>query len=109
MKKEEFEAEEFDLIYQVRQSALYHKIKSLSAEIDKDEELKNLSKERDDLFAKARNRTDSLEKEKVIQEAKEKDSLLRNNKKRKEYLYYYNKRQRILNHLTAKLTQEIRL
>ncbi len=109
MKKEEFEAEEFDFIYQVKQSALYSKIKSLSDEIDKNEKLKNLSKERDNLFAKARNRPDSPEKEKVIQEAKEKDNLLLNNEKRKEYLYYYNKRQRILNHLTAKLTQEIRL
>ena len=52
---------------------------------------------------------DSSPIKRIIQEAKEKDSLLRNNKKRKEYLYYYNKRQRILNHLTAKLTQEIRL
>ena len=109
MNREEFEAEEFDFIDKVRQTALYRKIKELSDEINQDDELKKLSQERDALFAKARERKDGEEKEKAIQSAKEKDTKLLNSEKRREYLFYYNKRQRILNHLTSKLTQEIRL
>lgn len=109
MKREEFEAEELDFIQDVKSSPLYRKIQELSDQIDKDEELKKLSEKRNSLFAKAIDRSEGEEKEAILKEAKEADKLLLSSPKRKEYLFYYGKRQKILNHLTSKLTQEIRL
>jgi len=109
VKREEFEAEEFDFIQAVKSSALYQKIKALSEEIDKDGELKSLSRKRNDLFGKAVNREDGAEKEKIRKEAKQADEALLSSPKRKEYLFYYEKRQKILNHLTAKITEEVLL
>lgn len=109
MELGEFQEEEFSFLEHLKGTDEYQRMKALSKEIEQDEKLTSLAKERDALFLSANNEEEESKKHALLLEFKAKDDMLREDPKMKEYLALYQKIRHLLVSLSDRLTKEIQL
>lgn len=109
MELSEFQEEEFSFLEHLKGTDEYQRMKALSKEIEQDEKLTSLAKERDALFLSANAEKEERKKHALLLEFKAKDDMLREDSKMKEYLSLYQKIRHLLVSLSDRLTKEIRL
>ena len=103
MTIEQFQELELSFIHDLKQSEPYLSCKKLSSQLEENEEIISLVKERDSLLLQAEKTEDSKEKAEVLKQYLKKHPLM------KEYLSSYQRLNRILLHLQDELNKEILL
>lgn len=109
MELSEFQEEEFSFLEHLKGTDEYQRMKALSKEIEEDERLTSLAKERDALFLSANYEEDEAKKHALLLEFKKKDDALKEDPKMKEYLALYQEIRHLLVSLSDRLTKEILL
>ena len=109
MTIEQFQELELSFIHDLKQSELYLSCKKLSSQLEENEEIISLVKERDSLLLQAEKTEDSIGKAEVLKQYLKKQEEIDNHPLMKEYLSSYQRLNRILLHLQDKLNKEILL
>lgn len=107
MKEQEFIEREFAFLDNIKASALYQECKTLSDQINKDENLLRLDHEREEILKSADAEKDEEKKRALLIAYKEKDEEIRHTSLMQEYLVRYEKLRKILNRLTDGFIKEI--
>lgn len=109
MTIEQFQELELSFIHDLKQSEPYLSCKTLSSQLEENEEIISLVKERDSLLLQAEKTEDSTEKAEVLKQYLKKQEEIDNHPLMKEYLSSYQRLNRILLHLQDELNKEILL
>ena len=109
MTIEQFQELELSFIHDLKQSELYLSCKKLSSQLEENEEIISLVKERDSLLLQAEKTEDSIGKAEVLKQYLKKQEEIDNHPLMKEYLSSYQRLNRILLHLQDELNKEILL
>ena len=109
MTIEQFQELELSFIHDLKQSEPYLPCKKLSSQLEENEEIISLVKERDSLLLQAEKTEDSKEKAEVLKQYLKKQEEIDNHPLMKEYLSSYQRLNRILLHLQDELNKEILL
>ena len=107
MTETEFIDKEYQLIEDIKNSELYKKYKALSREIENDEQLLSLAKERDDILKMADNEKDSTKKKELLLQFAQKEKEIDSVPLMREYKEVYQAVRKLINHLTNGLNKEI--
>lgn len=108
MTQTEFIEKEFQFLQQVKDTDIYKRLIALSKEIDGNQNLAALSKERDAFFLKADQEEDKIKKREYLILFNQKDEELRSSPLMKEYLSLYEALQSIFRELSIQLTKEMK-
>lgn len=104
----EFIDEEFQFLDKVKHCSSYLRMKEISYEIEKDEKLISLAKERDSYFSKSLNEEEEEKKQNLLLLFSQKDDELRNQPLMKEYLSLYQPLQKLMRKLSDELTRKMK-
>ncbi len=104
----EFMNEEFQFLDKVKHCSSYLRMKEISQEMEKDEKLFSLAKERDSYFSKSLNEKEEDKKRNLLLLFSQKDEELRNYPLMKEYLSLYQPLQKLMRKLSDELTRKIK-
>lgn len=108
MTQEDFLKEENAFLKELEDSTIYRKTKELSKQIEDDEELQHLSKERDSFYEQSYQTSDPKKKEEYQKKGKEIDDRIQNHPLVKEYNFYYQEVRKVLNHLNSRIFKELK-
>lgn len=107
MTEQEFIIEELNFLDHIKESNLYKTCKNLSFQIDNNEQLHRLNKEKEQILLQADQEKDQSKKRDLLIAYAKKDDEIRLHPLMQQYLNYYEKIKKILNHLTDGLIKEI--
>ena len=108
MDSKQFIEKEEDLKDAIRSSDIYVRLKKLSKEIDRNDDIRLLAEERDALYLKSSQVTDEERKREILKEAKAKDDQIQSYDIVKAYNDIYQRLRRLLNHLTENISEILR-
>lgn len=107
MNKEDFIDLEYHFIEDIKESEIYKEYLSLASEIESDESIMRLKKERDELLARSNDVIDEKEKRDLLLRFAKKDDQLKDIEIVKRFLYLKKQLNDILKNVTDRINKEL--